>query len=374
MIKKIIGQKIETERKKASLSLEDVAKKIGISRQTLSLVEKGESIIDSEKLLQFARLVGKPISFFFEERTPKVQLFFRADSAEKITSALENTLKERYGHYIELEEILGIKPCAQLPQSVNLRSFSDSDKDLIADVANQERKRFGIGDAPIKNIFELFENNGIKIFSFDFSNPDLFGVTCYNEKNGTCIFVNGNTNIPGERQIFTVAHEYGHLIFHRDEFVDQETFKYRKGMGKSKVPEEKIADHFAGVFLVPEEHLRKLAQVGYKITVADIIYIKRIFSVSFKTILKRLIQCGLINSKENNNFYALLVSRDFKKREPYPLEAKDFPFNKRFENLLRNAYENELISINKVAELYGKNMPEVRELIRAWGELGSGSE
>jgi len=373
MIKRIIGQKIESERKRVGLSLEDVAKKIGISRQTLSLVEKGESLIDSEKLLYFARMVGRPISFFFEEMTSEVQLFFRADSAEKITSTLENTLKEKYGHYVELEEILGIKLRAQLPQSMTLRTFSDLDKNLIADVAQQERKRLGIGDAPIKNVFELFENNGIRIFVFDFGNSDLFGVTCYNEKTGTCIFINGNTNIPGERQIFTVAHEYAHLIFHRDQFADQETFKYRKGVGKSKVPEEKIADYFAGVFLVPEEYLRKLAPIGYKITVADIIYIKRIFSVSFKTILKRLIQCGLINSKENSNFYGLLVSRDYKIREPYPLEAKDFHFNKRFENLSRNAYENGLISINKVAELHGKNMTEVRELIRAWGELGSES-
>jgi Zn-dependent peptidase ImmA (M78 family)/transcriptional regulator with XRE-family HTH domain len=373
MIKKIIGQKIEVERKRAGLSLEEVAKKIGLSRQTLSLVENGESIIDSEKLLHFARLVGRPISFFFEEKTPEVQLFFRADSAKEITSGLEDSLKERYRRYVELEEILGIKPCGQLPQSMNLRTFSGSDKEIIGDVAKQERKRLGIGDAPINNIFELFENNGIKIFVFDFGNLDLFGVTCYNEKNGTCIFVNGNTKIPGERQIFTVAHEYGHLIFHRDEFVDQDTFKYRKGVGKGKVPEEKIADYFAGIFLVPEEHLRKLVPIGYRITIADIIYIKRIFSVSFKTILERLLQCGLITSKEKSNFYGLLISSGFEKQEPHPLSKEELGFNKRFENLLRNAYENELISVNKVAELYGKNIREVRELIRAWGELGSGS-
>ena len=76
---------------------------------------------------------------------------------------------------------------------------------------------------------------------------------------------------------------------------------------------------------------------------------------------------------EKNNFYGLLVSRDFKKQEPYPLERKEFQFNQRVENLLRNAYENELISMNKVAELYGKNIREVQELIKAWGELGSGS-
>jgi len=244
---------------------------------------------------------------------------------------------------------------------------------LPEDITQTGRKRFGIGDAPIKNVFELFENNGIRIFVFDFGNPDLFGVTCYNEDNGPCIFVNGNDKIPVERQISTLPHEYGHLIFHRDEFVDRDSFKYRKGVGKSKAVEEKITDYFAGIFLVPEDSLRKVLPVGYKISPADIVSVKRFFSVSFNTIVERLHQCDLINSAEKKNFYRLVVSRGFKKKEPNALDKKEFQFNTKFENLLRKAYENELISMNKVAELYGKNTKEVRELMKGWGEFGTES-
>jgi len=375
MISKFIGQKMEAERKRSELSLEEVAKKIGLSRQTLSLVEKGERVIDSERLLRFAILVGRPISFFFEEKTSKVQLFFRAHSAQKIIPTLEADLIERYRRYVELEEILGIKPCGQLPQSVPLRSFSDDDKNRIGAVVQEERKRLGISDAPIKSIFELLENHGVRILVFDFGDPDLVGsgVTCYHSESGPCIFVNGNGKMPAERQIFTVVHEYGHLIFHRDQFVNQDSFRYRKGVGKSKSPEEKISDYFAGVFLVPEDSLRRLVPVGYKISPADIVSIKRFFSVSFNTIVERLHQCALINSEEKSNFYRLVVSRGFKKKEPNALDRKEFQFNTRFENLLRKAYENELISVNKVGELSGKSMREVRDLIREWGKLGSGS-
>jgi len=375
MIKKTIGKKMEAERKRSELSLEEVAKKIGLSRQTLSLVEKGERIIDSEKLLRFAMSVGRPISFFFEERTPQVQLFFRAHSAQKITPVLEADLIERYRRYVELEEILGIEPRGRLPQSVRLRSFSDEDQNRIATVAKEEREGLGIADAPIKSIFELLENHGVKIFVFDFGDPDVvgFGVTCYHRDTGPCIFVNENAKIPAERQIFTVAHEYGHLIFHRNEFVDQDSFKYRKGVGKSKSPEEKITDYFAGVFLVPEERLRKVAPVGYRITPADVIYIKHIFNVSFKAILERLHQCSLINSQEKRNLYAWLGSRYKAEEEPRPLDRDQLQVNKRFENLLRKAYENELISVNKVGELSGKSMRQVRDLVREWGEFGSDS-
>ena len=375
MIRKIIGQKMEAERKRSELSLEEVARKIGLSRQTLSLVEKGERIIDSEKLLRFGILVGRPISFFFEEKTPEVQLFFRAHSAQKITPALEASLIERYRRYVELEEILGIEPRGRLPQSMCLRSFSDEDQNRIATVVKEEREGLGIADAPIKSIFELLENHGVKIYVLDFGDPDIvgFGVTCYHRDAGPCIFVNENAKIPAERQIFTVAHEYGHLIFHRNEFVDQDSFKYRKGVGRSKSPEEKITDYFAGVFLVPEERLRKVAPVGYGITPADVIYIKHIFNVSFKAILERLHQCSLINSQQKRNLYAWLGSRYKAEEEHRPLDRDQLQVNKRFENLLRKAYENELISANKVAELYDKNMKEVRDMIKQWGDIDSDS-
>jgi Zn-dependent peptidase ImmA (M78 family) len=375
MIKEIIGRKMAAERDRAGLSLEEVAGKIGLSRQTLSLVEKGQKVIDSEKLLKFARLVGRSVSHFFEEKTPEVQLFFRAHSTQEITPPLEGDLKERYLRYVELEEILGIKPSGQLPQSIPLRSFSEDDKKRIGAVAQEERKRLGISDAPIKSIFELLEHHGVRILVFDFGDPDLVGsgVTCYHSESGPCIFVNANSKIPAERRIFTAAHEYGHLIFHRDEFVDLHSFRYRKGVGKSKSLEEKITDFFAGVFLVPEERLRKIASVGYRITPADVIYIKHIFNVSFKAILERLHQCSLINSQEKRKLYAWLGPRYKAEEEPHPLDSDQLQINKRFENLLRKAYESELISVNKVGELSGKSMREVRDMVREWGEFGSES-
>ena len=373
MISKFIGQKMEAERKRSELSLEEVAKKIGLSRQTLSLVEKGERVIDSERLLRFAILVGRPISFFFEEKTLEVQLFFRAHSTQKITPALEVDLMERYRRYVELEEIIGIKSRGQLPQTVTLRSFSGEDQKRIEAIAKEERERLGMADAPIKSIFELLENHGVRILVFDFGDPDSVGsgVTCYHAESGPCVFVNGNRKIPAERRIFTAAHEYGHLIFHRDEFVDLHSFRYRKGVGKSKSPEEKISDFFAGVFLVPEERLRKVAPVGYRITPADVIYIKHIFNVSFKAILERLHQCSLINSQEKRNLYAWLGSRYKADEEPHPLDSDQLQVNKRFENLLRKAYESELISVNKVGELSGKSMSQVRDLVREWGKFGA---
>ena len=91
--------------------------------------------------------------------------------------------------------------------------------------------------------------------------------------------------------------------------------------------------------------------------------------MSFNTIVERLHQCALINSEEKSNFYRLVVSRGFKKKEPNPLDRKELQLNARFENLLRKAYENELISANKVGELSGKSMTQVRELIREWGGI-----
>jgi Zn-dependent peptidase ImmA (M78 family) len=66
---------------------------------------------------------------------------------------------------------------------------------------------------------------------------------------------------PEERKIFSVIHELGHLIFHRDE--------YNKGtMGLiykdyKKDINEKVANTFANYFLIPREILKDGAYKFY---------------------------------------------------------------------------------------------------------------
>lgn len=370
MISDVMGKRIKSERERLGLSLEELASELKISRQTLSQIEKGQSVLSSDKLYLLAEKAGRRISFFYEEKAEPISIFFRADSAEKIDAKLEEDLKRRLNLYVELEEILDVTDLRYIPRPRQVRSFSKGAKVLIKNCAEKERAHFGIGDAPIKDIFELMSNDGLKIICIDSELQGFYGASAYSGELGACIFVNTNHRISVERQIFTVAHEYGHLIFHQTQFVSGGIQRYSKGSGRGKAEDEKIVDFFAGNFLVPESYLRKVVPNLKFVTPEDILYVKRIFGVSYKTIIERLSDITVIKQSQKNMLYGGFAKRGIPKLiEPDPMNGRSLGRNRRYEELARNAYENGLITLGKFAEMRNLSILEAREAIREWGKI-----
>jgi len=63
---KEIGTKIRIERKKNGLTLEQLAKRVGISPITLQRIETGKSSPSVVLLSEIAQTLNKPIASFFE--------------------------------------------------------------------------------------------------------------------------------------------------------------------------------------------------------------------------------------------------------------------------------------------------------------------
>jgi len=70
----LITEKVTKLREQSSLTQEDVAKKLGISRQRWILVEKGERDLSTEELGKLAELFGIDVADFFDE-TPNLKKF-----------------------------------------------------------------------------------------------------------------------------------------------------------------------------------------------------------------------------------------------------------------------------------------------------------
>lgn len=69
-----LAEKVIKLREQSGLTQEDVAKKLGISRQRWILVEKGERDLNTEELTTLAALFGIDVADFFEE-TPNIKKF-----------------------------------------------------------------------------------------------------------------------------------------------------------------------------------------------------------------------------------------------------------------------------------------------------------
>lgn len=103
-------------------------------------------------------------------------------------------------------------------------------------------------------IDEIARNYGLKIYEIDFENDS--DVAGFIDPKTRTIYVNKDDS--DTRKAFTIAHELGHWILHRDK-LEQSPEKYavlyRKPIGGEKDDVEKEANCFAAHLLVPRKLL-----------------------------------------------------------------------------------------------------------------------
>lgn len=148
-----LAEKVIKLREQSGLTQEDVAKKLGISRQRWILVEKGERDLNTEELTTLAALFGIDVADFFEE-TPNVKKF-----------------RQMYFAVIKFasdKKIGGIKK-TKLAKMLYLADFAKFFNELEP-MSGVKYRRMECG--PVADIFfqttdELFDTGKIKITPMD---------------------------------------------------------------------------------------------------------------------------------------------------------------------------------------------------------------
>jgi hypothetical protein len=169
-----------------------------------------------------------------------------------------------------------------------------------------------------------------------------------------------------------------------------DSFNVNEGLEKPE--EEKEADTFASHFLMPQEAFRKyLRQVRGLSLVDSVLKIKRIFGVSYKTVLKRFIDEELADNSVWRLFnyqyqrmyrkklpfreeprgispeqFSGSFSEDDLSREPNKLDPSDF-IEDRLRRLVRRALEEQKISMSRAAEILDIDLIVMKD-IAAWWE------
>ena len=109
----------------------------------------------------------------------------------------------------------------------------------------------------------------------------FFGLSVAKEDGGPAVVVNVWDRISVERWIFTAAHELGHLLLHVGAYDVAKTEESRE--------EEEEANQFASHFLMPQEVFALEWNEARGLPLVDrVLKVKRIFRVSYRTVLYRL--------------------------------------------------------------------------------------
>ena len=367
-MKEIIGHNLKTARELAGISQEEFSEKLGISRATLSAIENGHVAIDSGKLLVAARILGRQIGDFFKEEHEAFALLYRAETDASAPSETRTHFERFCKAYRELEEIVGVADSLLQPPDYSfIPGVHSKPLQFAAQVAFSERERLGLGLLdPLENIFRLFDDRGIKIFRSDMQDQDVSGLSGFSRGYGAGILVNSANTV--ERQVFSLAREYGHILMHRSFYKSPQP-----SAGLSREHElELMASAFAANFLVPEAGLREafLRDIGDKrVGVEDIVHLKWLFRVSAEVMIRRLIDTTLVSQTEGQRLTEEIDSRRQPRKEFAPLSdelIKEWEANNRFSHLLKRAALGGMISLGKLAALLDTTVLEARSKLQAW--------
>ena len=357
-----IGNRLKQARESLGYTQEDVAAKLDIGRPRYSDIENGKRNVALKELYKFCDFFGRSLDYFLKETSIiengfKV-LFRKTDGNQevaKIIMEFESLCERMY----ELEEINEVKIRSSVQKDYNY----DKSKlwFWIKHYAEQERKILDLGQTPIRNLDKILEEKrDLKIFYLPIpKEKGIFGMFTFDDNMGGCILVNANP--PAGNQLFSLAHEYGHFIFHKER-IGIISFE-----NEENNIDEKHANYFASEFLMPESAINDIFTMKIKnkneVAAEDIIYIADYFGVSFQAMVYRLNNLRLLNDirKEEliNETWVTAVRKSIGISEPDRGKSK---FPSLYIHLAIKAYQQNRITTSKLADFLELPLYQAMEL------------
>jgi len=292
----IIGERLKRARESLGLTQEDVAAKLEIGRPRYSDIENGKRDVPLKDLYRFAEFYGRPIDYFVKETLltdSGFKVLFRKTEGDEEVARVVTEFENLCEKMCELENISGVT--VRPPVSQDYQFERNREWYWGKHYADIERKQLDLGQAPLRNLSQLLEEKrGLKIFYLPIP-PErgVYGMFTYDQKMGGCVLINSNPNFGN--QLFSLAHEYAHFVFHKEKLGIISTEQDRNST------DEKVANSFASNFLIPEDTLRDLFSMRIKedddVKSEDVIYLADYFGVSFTAMVYRLNNLKLITDK-----------------------------------------------------------------------------
>lgn len=361
------------------IDIAHLSKELKIAQKTLELAMDGEEALSINQLEKIANHCKRSLLFFLEPTIPQEEKIYspqfrtinnqRPIQSPKLRSFVEQVERQRQIYLDLLEDLDEPMNEPWYPDNLNL-------DDDIKNISKHIRQWLGIAisddfhairNAVEKKAIMVIVSNGYNgKWQIDKRNP-VRGFSLYYDRVPV-IVVKKQTDLGA--QTFTLIHELGHLILHKESAIDndEDFYTYRGS--------EKEANEFAGNLLIPDSFLAKidvqtllgLSVQEYNSFLAD--YRKQ-WSVSNRAILVRLLIKNKI-SQEHYQSYVRFKEKEIKQEaidsgRPIPRKYRHREpvnvFGKPFVHAVFDCLHNKKITLSK-ASTYLDNLKisDVRQL------------
>ena len=378
-------RRLRTSRK---LSQSDLAKQAGLSREGYRRIEDGAVEPRVDSLRRVASVLGVRAEELLVPVRELQAVRFRAQKRMTSREDLLANVSRWLDDYNDLEQLLG-KLTEDRLREVSTELRRRNTRDPVA-VAAEARRVLGLeeGDS-IRDVCGLLEDHGIKVYTPALASEGFFGLSVAAADGGPAVVVNRWDRISVERWIFTAIHELGHLLLHLDAYDVQKADEDDE--------QEVEANLFAGHFLMPDHLFDQEWEEARGLGLVERVFkVKRIFRVSWKSVIYRIASRSSDPGKVWSQFYAAYKRQTGKplrgieepdalgpdafsrggsdaapvariSDEPDHLSPSDF-VEDRLVRLVREAIETGAISLGRGAEILDIDLKTMRTLAASWLE------
>ena len=289
-------------RNRAGLTIEEAAQKF----RHIAAWEAGSDLPTYPQLESMADEFKLPIAvFFFPEppRTPPIRESFRTlpdIEFNRIPKAVRFLLQKAKALQLNLAELTqGANPAPRqiardlrFPDNVTPEKMAARVREYLA-VPLDIQTSWRDDDAALKAWRTVLHDVGIFVFKDAFRTDDFFGFSLYDE---TFPLIYVNNSATKTRQIFTLFHELGHILF-QTSGIDTPGERYIPAMPEHDKRIEMLCNSFAAHFLVPEDAFaRAVAGLEHNTMTAE--RLAALFHVSRETIYRKFLDRRWITQTE----------------------------------------------------------------------------
>ena len=271
------------------------AKTLGVSQPMLSKLESGEKAPDDKQLRKISEKSGYPERFFFQP----VGAMGSGLAFHRKRAALSATERNRLEAEAKLRLLDVVKA---LPERRRPDAWFEADHEHPVEAAAALRSAWSVSPGPIPDLSKLLESHGVILIPFDFRTDLIDGFFLPDAGGDGCIAIalNTNANLPPDRRRFSLAHELGHALLHRDCFPEKER--------------ETEADRFASAFLAPAADIE--GELTPPLTFTRMKLLKQKWRMSMQSLVRRARDLGTIDEDQYKRTCIFLSTCGYRKREP----------------------------------------------------------
>ena len=289
----IYGTRLKQAREFSKLTQRAVDQEIGLNQGRLSEAERDAYTLSAEALVEFAALTEFPVEFFLEpprvifDTTP---IHFRARAGMRAKDARQ----AEFTGEIVVEAVFNMLDYLEGPR---LRLNSLEAETSPEEAAKQARSMLGISwHEPVTALPLLLEHAGLLVVGLPLQADRRDAFSLWLSEVPVLALLDTDA---GDRQLWSVAHEMGHLLMHR-------------GIGASRSIEDN-SDEYAMHFLTPLDVIKR--EIPPTATLQQFALLKRRWGVSIAALVRTARRLDIIDDDRYMSLFRQMSARGERLRE-----------------------------------------------------------